>query len=99
MILPSWSVTSIRRTGRWRRSAGSASRCPSAPLSSTDGSAEIIGIARTLAGRAPDPAAVEIREPTLDDIFLTLTGKPAQKAKAGPVGAQAPVGTQAQGTS
>jgi len=44
------------------------------------GSAEIMGIARALEGRAPDPATVEIREPTLDDVFLSLTGKSAKEA-------------------
>ena len=62
-------------------------------ITETAGSAEIIGIARTLTGRAPDPSGVEIREPTLDDVFLTLTGKPSQKTEA------AIAGSQAQGTS
>jgi hypothetical protein len=28
---------------------------------------------RALDGRAPDPVSVVVREPTLDDVFLSLT--------------------------
>jgi hypothetical protein len=36
-------------------------------------------VARALDGAAPNPVAVEIREPTLDDVFFALTGKQAGK--------------------
>jgi ABC-2 type transport system ATP-binding protein len=41
---------------------------------SATGSGELTGILRALEGRAPDPLTVEVREPTLDDVFLSLTG-------------------------
>jgi ABC-2 type transport system ATP-binding protein len=37
------------------------------------GSSDLPGILRILDGRAPDPVSVAIREPTLDDVFLSLT--------------------------
>jgi daunorubicin resistance ABC transporter ATP-binding subunit len=45
---------------------------------SGSGSGEVAAILRALAGRAPAPATVAIREPTLDDVFLSLTagGRP-----------------------
>jgi ABC-2 type transport system ATP-binding protein len=49
-------------------------------VSGPGGSAEILRMVRALAGAAPDPVAVEIREPTLDEVFLMLTGKGAQDA-------------------
>jgi ABC-2 type transport system ATP-binding protein len=44
--------------------------------SSREGSAAVVGLLRALDGRAPDPSSVAIREPTLDDVFLALTGTP-----------------------
>jgi ABC-2 type transport system ATP-binding protein len=41
---------------------------------SATGSGELTGILRVLEGRAPDPLTVAVREPTLDDVFLSLTG-------------------------
>ena len=41
---------------------------------STTGSGELPGMLRALGGRAPDPVSVAVREPTLDDVFLSLTG-------------------------
>jgi ABC-type multidrug transport system ATPase subunit len=41
---------------------------------STNGSGELPGMLRALGGRAPDPVSVAVREPTLDDVFLSLTG-------------------------
>jgi hypothetical protein len=32
-------------------------------------------VLRALDGRAPDPVTVAVREPTLDDVFLSLTQK------------------------
>jgi ABC-2 type transport system ATP-binding protein len=43
-------------------------------VSSADGSGAIVEVLRVLQGRAPDPRSVTIREPTLDDVFLALTG-------------------------
>src|ERR1700683_1497007 len=40
---------------------------------SAAGAGELTGVLRVLDGRAPDPVSVEIREPTLDDVFLSLT--------------------------
>jgi ABC-2 type transport system ATP-binding protein len=40
---------------------------------SATGSGELTGLLRTLDGRAPDPVSVAVREPTLDDVFLSLT--------------------------
>jgi hypothetical protein len=36
-------------------------------------SGDLTGILRVLDGRAPDPVSVAVREPTLDDVFLSLT--------------------------
>jgi ABC-2 type transport system ATP-binding protein len=41
---------------------------------SASGSGELTGLLRALEGRAPDPVSVAVREPTLDDVFLSLTG-------------------------
>jgi ABC-2 type transport system ATP-binding protein len=40
---------------------------------SAAGSGDLAGMLRSLDGQAPDPVAVAVREPTLDDVFLTLT--------------------------
>jgi ABC-2 type transport system ATP-binding protein len=40
---------------------------------SATGSGELTSMLRTLDGRAPDPVSVAVREPTLDDVFLSLT--------------------------
>jgi daunorubicin resistance ABC transporter ATP-binding subunit len=40
---------------------------------SATGSGELTGVLRALDGRAPDPVSVAVREPTLDDVFLSLT--------------------------
>jgi ABC-2 type transport system ATP-binding protein len=40
---------------------------------SATGSGELAGVMRALEGRAPDPVSVAVREPTLDDVFLSLT--------------------------
>jgi ABC-2 type transport system ATP-binding protein len=40
---------------------------------SATGSGELAGLLRALDGRAPDPVCVAVREPTLDDVFLSLT--------------------------
>jgi ABC-2 type transport system ATP-binding protein len=48
---------------------GADIRVPSAA-----GSGELTGLLRALDGRAPDPVSVAVREPSLDDVFLSLTG-------------------------
>ncbi len=40
---------------------------------SGSGSGELTRVLRALDGRAPDPASVAVREPTLDDVFLAVT--------------------------
>jgi len=43
-------------------------------IRSADGSAAVARVLRSLGGPVPDPTSVAIREPTLDDVFLSLTG-------------------------
>ena len=53
-------------------------------LASEAGSSAVVGAARALTG-ADDPVAVQIREPSLDDVFLALTssaGRTSQKGDA-----------------
>jgi ABC-2 type transport system ATP-binding protein len=40
---------------------------------SATGSGELTGVLRALDGRAPDPVSVAVREPSMDDVFLSLT--------------------------
>lgn len=40
---------------------------------SAAGSAALTGVLRALEGRAPDPVSMAVREPTLDDVFRSLT--------------------------
>jgi ABC-2 type transport system ATP-binding protein len=40
---------------------------------SDSGSGAVTAVLRALAGRVADPVSVSVREPTLDDVFLTLT--------------------------
>ena len=42
-------------------------------IRSAAGSGELAGLLRALNGRAPDPVSIAVREPTLDDVFLSLT--------------------------
>jgi ABC-2 type transport system ATP-binding protein len=42
-------------------------------LRSAAGSGTLPAVLRSLDGRAPDPVSVAVREPTLDDVFLSLT--------------------------
>jgi ABC-2 type transport system ATP-binding protein len=42
--------------------------------SSADGSGALVKVLRVLQGTAADPVSVQVREPTLDDVFLALTG-------------------------
>jgi len=43
-------------------------------IRSDSGSGALAAVVRALEDRAPDPVSVAVREPTLDDVFLTLTG-------------------------
>jgi ABC-2 type transport system ATP-binding protein len=47
---------------------------------SESGSGVAVAVLRALDGRAPDPVSVAVREPTLDDVFLTLTGQGGKAA-------------------
>lgn len=40
---------------------------------SSSGSGAVTQVLRTLDGQAPDPVSVAVHEPTMDDVFLTLT--------------------------
>jgi ABC-type multidrug transport system ATPase subunit len=42
-------------------------------IRSNSGSGAVTQVLRTLDGQAPDPVSVAVHEPTLDDVFLTLT--------------------------
>ena len=53
--------------------------------SSATGSGAIVGVLRALQGRAPDPDSVTVREPTLDDVFLALTGDTSASPPGQPV--------------
>jgi len=55
--------------------AGYRAQCGGADIQvrSGGGSGELAGVLRALDGRAPDPVTVAVREPTLDDVFLSLT--------------------------
>ncbi len=46
-------------------------------VSSAGGSGALVAVLRALEGVAPDPASVAVHEPTLDDVFLALTGHAA----------------------
>ncbi len=46
-------------------------------LSAPDGTRALIGTMRALDARGIEPASVAVREPSLDDVFLTLTGEHA----------------------
>jgi ABC-2 type transport system ATP-binding protein len=67
-------------------------------VSDSDGSAAVVGIARALEGVAPDPVAVEIREPTLDDVFLSLTGKSVPDSASDSRQATTPVSARTGGS-
>ena len=48
-----------------------------------DGPRALLQAVRLLDGEGLEPAAVAVREPTLDDVFLTLTGHPAESGESG----------------
>ncbi len=45
-----------------------------------NGGAALPGLLRTLDARGISPDAVEVRRPTLDDVFLSLTGRSLRDA-------------------
>ena len=55
-------------------------------VTSDDGAKMLMGILRPLDGDGLEPATLTVREPSLDDVFLTLTGHRAEDAQP----AQAP---------
>jgi ABC-2 type transport system ATP-binding protein len=48
----------------------------------TDGSRAAVDVIRALDAEHLDPVTLMIREPTLDDVFLTLTGHKAEEDAA-----------------
>jgi ABC-type multidrug transport system ATPase subunit len=50
---------------------------PGVRLSTHDGTRALIAAVRALDGAGLEPAAAAVREPSLDDVFLTLTGRHA----------------------
>ena len=51
-------------------------------LSVGDGAAAMLETVRVLDGAGLQPTAMALREPTLDDVFLSLTGHAAEEAAA-----------------
>ena len=54
-----------------------------------NGPKSMIGVVRALDAAGLEPAGLEIREPTLDDVFLALTGQPATPDPRDTPGAEA----------
>ena len=76
------TAAAILTAAGWAPERAGAGLC----IRSDDGSGAITHILRTLDGRAPDPVSVAVREPTLDDVFLALTGhapSPASSLEGG----------------
>jgi hypothetical protein len=48
-------------------------------ISSASGSGALPLVFRALDGQVPDPVSVGVHEPTLDDVFLGLTGGQAEE--------------------
>jgi ABC-2 type transport system ATP-binding protein len=63
------AIAALTASGYQAEQAGTGAR-----LSSDRGSGAITAVLRALDGRVPDPVAVGVHEPTLDDVFLSLTG-------------------------
>ena len=69
----------LGRAGWQPERIGSAVRA-----SSAEGSRALVKMLRELDGTAADPVSVAVREPTLDDVFLALTGHPPAARPARP---------------
>jgi ABC-type multidrug transport system ATPase subunit len=50
-------------------------------VTSDDGAKMLMGVLRPLDGDGLEPATLTVREPSLDDVFLTLTGHRAEDAE------------------
>jgi hypothetical protein len=61
-------------------------------MSSEDGSRVLIEVLRSLDAEDLAPATLTVREPSMDDVFLALTGRRAQ----GPADEPAPDGARAE---
>ena len=57
-------------------------------VTSDDGARMVMGVLRPLDGDGLEPATLTVREPSLDDVFLTLTGHHAEGSEPAPVAAQ-----------
>jgi ABC-2 type transport system ATP-binding protein len=51
-------------------------------VSVSDGARAMLETVRVLDGAQLEPTTMALREPTLDDVFLTLTGHAAEEAAA-----------------
>ena len=49
-----------------------------------DGTRALVGALRALDGEGFEPTAIAVREPSLDDVFLTLTGRKAEHSDESP---------------
>jgi len=49
-------------------------------VSMRDGARAVLDVARVLDRQSLDPTTFAVREPTLDDVFLSLTGRPAEES-------------------
>jgi hypothetical protein len=50
-------------------------------ISSQDGARMLMGVLRPLDSEGLEPATITVREPSLDDVFLSLTGHHAEDAE------------------
>jgi len=62
-----------------------------------EGPGVLIEVLRSLDGEGLDPATLAVREPSLDDVFLRLTGRHAEDGAAAPAGEGAPSGRAPRG--
>jgi ABC-2 type transport system ATP-binding protein len=61
---------------------------PGVRLSTDDGTRALVAAVRALDGAGLEPATAAVREPSLDDVFLTLTGRHAPGEAAPAAGAR-----------
>ena len=71
---PDESTRAATRARRGRRASRSTARRCTCNVVDGNGAAAMLEIVRTLDAAALDPASMVLREPTLDDVFLDLTG-------------------------